>query len=374
MALCDVVWTVGLLVTYACNLDCRYCYIEKKKEKYMNFETAKEILLPLLQKEGPSLTVMILGGEPLLAFPLIRELVEWTEQSVWKRPVWFFASTNGTLLDEEMKQWFREHADRIALGLSYDGLPECQNHNRTPKKQRIDLGFFRSQWPQQEIQMTVTADSVSQMADGVIYLLEQGFHVHANVAYEQKDWPDESLWEYSHQLERLSVYYREHPQQPLIRQFWHPIGRYVKNLRQPVENGRACGAGDGYFVYDMDGKVYPCHMFSPLVLDSKQLKSREAQISDASIISDSRCFGCPYAEECATCIGCNFRFRGKKQMRDYTHCCIMHIEVRNYLKFLAKQLKAAQSLNRNQQAQWKLLRVLTQWERENGVKYLLPRS
>lgn len=38
--------SIGLLMTYRCNLDCKYCYIHTKREKDMTLEMAQSILEP----------------------------------------------------------------------------------------------------------------------------------------------------------------------------------------------------------------------------------------------------------------------------------------------------------------------------------------
>ena len=48
--ICDE--AVGLLMTYRCNLNCRYCYVHKKRSKDMTLEMAQKIIEPFLNKVG----------------------------------------------------------------------------------------------------------------------------------------------------------------------------------------------------------------------------------------------------------------------------------------------------------------------------------
>lgn len=358
------------MITYQCNLDCQYCYIGEKKAKFMDLKTAQRILRPILESQGDRLTVILAGAEPLTVFPMIARLVQWAERGNWKRPVHFFGSTNGTLLDDEKKKWFQKHRDMVTLGLSYDGMPQIQNANRTPGGQTVNLDFFQSLWPRQQVQMTVAENSVCEMAEGVIFLLEKGFYVNANVAYEEKEWSNAGLRMYSRQLELLSEYYLSHPEKPFIKQFCHSFRHYVWNLRNNPRQERVCGAGGGYFVFDTDGTRYPCHMLSPLVLTESELADLEAAVTEESEFSDPVCQGCAYISECPSCMGCNFRFRGKKALRDRTHCCLMRLEVRNYLKFRLNQLKAMEKLSEEERQELQYMVILDRWERENGERYL----
>lgn len=299
----------------------------------MPIETAVSILRPLLSKENaPPLQIMLMGGEPLLAYDLLKAMITWCIGKRWPRKYHFFASTNGTLLNEERKEWITRHRDILTLALSFDGLPDMQDKNRSESSARIDLDFFRKNWPQQKIQMTLNAQSVYSMADGVIYLLENGFDVNANAAHEAEPWPMESICEYARQLRRLVRYYDRHPAAKRIYQFIHPFAAYAAAIDRPYKQERQCGAGDGFAVFDVDAKLYPCHMLSPLVLDAEQLEKMEFDPQDGRIFQDERCGECPYRVDCATCMGCNYRYRGNFARRDETHCLLMQIEVLEAMK------------------------------------------
>lgn len=338
-------FNLGLITTYQCNLNCKYCYISTKKNLNMSLETAKNILTPVLEESGDVLQVTLMGAETLVAFDMIRDLVEWAEMNSQKRKCLFYGSTNGTLLTPEQKKWFYEHRNSITLGLSYDGIPDIQENNRGTSMYEIDLNFFLKTWPNQKIQMTINEHSVSKMAKGVIYLLEKGFDVNANVAYEKKEWSRKSLCEYYKQLCILAEYYLKHPNAKKIYQFIHPLDLYAKNIHTPPKQKQMCGAGDGFWVFDVDGKYYPCHMLSPLVLKEKELdRLSDLKFEKISDFSDPRCNGCPFISICSTCIGCNFLYRGDLRRRDFTHCCVMEAEVRATIRLELLTLKGKEHL------------------------------
>lgn len=323
--------TLGIIVTYNCNLNCTYCYISNKRNKKISLKSAKNILEPFLNCSEDVLQVLLIGGEPLLCYSQIKELILWVENGTWKRKCTFFMSTNGTLLDEEMKAWFSAHNRIITLALSYDGLASIQNSNRSNSSSLIDLNYFLKNWPQQKIQMTVNSASVSKMAAGVLHLLKYGFFVNVNVAYEEEPWSANSIREYAHQLKKIGDYYLENPPAEPIYQFQHPYEEYADEIEFPTHQKKQCGAGDGYIVFDTDGKPYACHMFSPLVINSKPPKISD--VSKLKICEDIHCQGCPYIVDCPTCMGCNWIYRGDYAMRDKTHCFLMQIEVMISMKY-----------------------------------------
>ena len=322
---------VGLLTTYRCNLNCKYCYIQTKRNKDMSLDMAKSILEPFLMKRAGRLDITFMGGETLLAIDVIRPLVEWVENGNWNRIYRFFGSTNGTLLNAELKEWLKKHSDVLTLGLSYDGLPTAQSNNRG--NDNIDLDFFIHTWPEQPIQMTINTDTVGKMAEGVIYLLEKGALVHPNVAYEAKEWYENYLTEYAIQLDKLINYYNNNPEKPLISQFIHNLSEYADNIDNPKKFKEVCGAGNGFQVFDTDGDAYPCHILSPLVLSDKKLqevKNGLIFLTDDEL--NFECQSCPYITTCPTCIACNFLYRDGVQNRDKTHCQIMKLEVKAFIK------------------------------------------
>lgn len=340
--ICDE--AVGLLTTYRCNLNCKYCYIHRKRNKDMTLEMAQSIFEPFLLKNSGLLNITFMGGETLLAIDVIRPLIEWIEKGKWNRRYRFFGSTNGTLLNSDLKKWLKEHSHSFTLGLSCDGMPSAQSNNRGVDD--IDIDFFIKTWPKQPIQMTINTETVNQMADGIIYLLEKGATVHPNVAYENYEWPEEKIVAYGRQLNKLIDYYNHHEKLPLISPFIHDLNEYADTIDTPKTQLKICGAGNGFQVFDTDGQSYPCHILSPLVLEGEKLQEvKDGLISKTTDFSDMDCSTCPYTSSCPTCIACNFLYRNRLQSRDKTHCRIMKIEVKAFIKKEVLRLKAKEQLS-----------------------------
>ena len=121
--------------------------------------------------------ISLIGGEPLLEFPLIQELTKYTCEKYPQDNYIFFAITNGTLLTAEMKAWFQERKDKFVLGLSLDGTPDTHNHNRCGSFKSIDLDFFKNTWPKQGVKMTLTEYSLQNLAENIKYIHSAGFDI-----------------------------------------------------------------------------------------------------------------------------------------------------------------------------------------------------
>lgn len=135
----------SICVTHNCNLNCTYCYQKHDVTSRMTFDTAKTCIDYIFQNipdyAVDGVEVGFIGGEPLLEFNLLKQIFLYT-YSTYSNIEWiFYATTNGTLLNDEMKEWFSAHRKEFVLGLSLDGTKETHNANRSNSFDKIDIDF-----------------------------------------------------------------------------------------------------------------------------------------------------------------------------------------------------------------------------------------
>ena len=132
-----------LQVTQACNLCCSYCPFANStndskhrthSSKYMSWETAKSAIdfVADHSKKSNKIVVSFYGGEPLISFPLIKKCVEYAEEVFDGKDIDYSLTTNATLLNEEMINFFIEHG--VGVAFSTDGPKVIHDKNR----KRID--------------------------------------------------------------------------------------------------------------------------------------------------------------------------------------------------------------------------------------------
>jgi len=277
-----------------------------------------------------------MGGEPLIQFKLVREIAEWIWSTPWPKPYILSTSTNGTLFTGEVPAWFRRNADRFSVVLSLDGTPEMHRTNRGCSFRDVDLEFFRTTWPQESVKMTVSRETLPSLAEGIIHLQERGFKVHANLGYGIP-WNDSHLEVYSRQLRSLGEYYLEHPNIPPVSLLDLKI-KVVLNDDHPVM--KYCGTGTHMHNYDVDGTIYPCHMFSPLVMTGAQAElARKLDFTDYEALVDPRCRGCCGRDLCPTCYGINFKFHGDPAIRDPVLCLMFKVQLMENCRFQTSLLR-----------------------------------
>ncbi len=114
-----------LLLTGRCNLRCRYCYVDADGTGMdMSRENAFRAIDTLASSNAA--TVELSGGEPLLRFDLLKDIVEYG-YSVNSR-LRFALQTNAILLDREKISYLSAH--RVGLGISLDGVPDVNDRLR----------------------------------------------------------------------------------------------------------------------------------------------------------------------------------------------------------------------------------------------------
>lgn len=340
----------SLMLTHTCNLNCVYCFEKFKSDRQMSFGTARQIL----EKEytdyqssmapDKRMNVDFMGGEPLINFDLIKQIYEWTISQHLPFEVIFSVTTNGTLLDNEKRLWFAAHADHFRLVMSVDGSEFCQTTNRGVSVDMLPLEFVRETWPSSYFKQTLTHDTLPYYANGVIALTERGFRVASSLA-QGHTWKDGDDEIYRNQLRLLGQYYIEHqeilPQTP----FDNLYGQLLdENLSRPPR--KICGSGTSIHFYDVDGTLYPCHLFLPMVHGKKSVLDdiRRIDFNDDKMFVDGKCLTCPLLRVCNTCYGFNYINRGDVAMRDLGMC---HLYLAEAQEVSAFQIRYITSLQRN---------------------------
>ena len=308
--------TILLIITNQCNLRCKYCYEVNKNRQTMSMELAQSIIVKEMKEEGLQ-TIEFHGGEPLMNFKLLKEVCEWFWATYKESDIKFFLTTNGTLFTADVREWFEQHKSQIICSLSLDGTPEMNQHNRGCIVSPDTMAFIQRLWPEQAVKMTISQYTISQIAEGVIYAHEQGFHVSANLAYGV-DWRKCSVKNYERELDKLVEYYISHPSIPPCSLF---DGNKLTAILTPEIQSRHCGAGKTFTAYDTNGNRLPCHVFADNTLKAERWAEIANQdFSDDNLYKDPDCGECPIYNICPTCFGMNFIERNHVRCRDKSMC------------------------------------------------------
>ena len=280
---------------------------------------------------GKALSISFFGGEPLLRFSLMRQIVSSLEKLL-PIPCSFHVTTNGTLITPEVAGFLQEH--NFSAIVSLDGSKTGHDHLRkypTGKGSFDDviqgLENLRQHGPSVSARTTLrgtfTADSlkVESLVDRLGFLnslCDDGLGSHVSVepvflgesactdpqlANEMTPDPNRpethTFWEETYAatatwwLERLRA--RKSPR-------FHHYNAYMRRLRMGAANVSECGASKGYFSISPGGVIYACHRESNTKVGHIKHGGVDHELAapwiDNRYYSRLKCPSCPFRNLC----------------------------------------------------------------------------
>ena len=125
-----------LHIAHTCNLNCSYCFASQGKyhgeRAIMSFDVGKRAMDFLIEHSGTrrNLEVDFFGGEPLMNFQVVKDLVAYA-RSIEKekgKNFRFTLTTNGVLVDDDVIEWANRECSNVVLSL--DGRKEVHDRFR----------------------------------------------------------------------------------------------------------------------------------------------------------------------------------------------------------------------------------------------------
>jgi sulfatase maturation enzyme AslB (radical SAM superfamily) len=260
---------VVLVATSACNQRCAYCLQDRHPPRRMSAETADRALDLLLRPRGRAAGIAFYGGEPLLAFDLVRHTVEEAER---RRPrkgrLLLGLSTNGLLLDPGKAAFLAAHG--VDTQVSFDGCRAAQElrapgtfdavAGRLAELRRAAPAFYEERL---EAAVTVTPANLHLLSQSVDWLLERDVPRIAlgPLIGPPAPWGRARERELDEQLlfafRRSLALYRRTGRVP-VTLFRRPLGPSPAN-----GGGAVCGVSLGRSItVDVDGEVSGCPLLA----------------------------------------------------------------------------------------------------------------
>ena len=274
-----VIKALCLHVAHTCNLNCAYCFASQGKyhgdRAVMSFEVGKRALDFLIEHSGSrrNLEVDFFGGEPLMNFDVVKQLVAYA-RSIEKekgKNFRFTLTTNGMLIDDDVIDFANREMSNVVLSL--DGRREI--HDRY----RVDYAGNGS-WEK----VVPKFQKLVQAREGRNYYM-RGTFTHANPDFlndirqmldlgftelsmepvvfapgDPEELTQEDLPIVLQQYEELAELMRKRDREGRPFTFYH----YMIDLTGgPCIYKRisGCGSGTEYMAVTPWGDLYPCHQF-----------------------------------------------------------------------------------------------------------------
>ena len=275
----NVIKAMCLHVAHTCNLNCSYCFASQGKyhgeRALMSLEVGKRALDFLIENSGSrhNLEVDFFGGEPLMNWDVVKQLVAYARQREKEcgKNFRFTLTTNGMLIDDDVIDFANREMHNVVLSL--DGRKEVHDRLRrtagdkgsydiiVPKFQKLveargGKGYYvRGTFTHNNVDFT---EDILHMADlGFTELSMEPVVCAPGEPYALTEEDKPKLYE---QYERLAVEMirRRREGRPIT--FYH----YMIDLKGgPCVYKRitGCGSGTEYLAVTPWGELYPCHQF-----------------------------------------------------------------------------------------------------------------
>ncbi len=274
-----VIKALCLHIAHTCNLNCSYCFASQGKyhgdRAVMSFEVGKRALDFLIENSGSrrNLEVDFFGGEPLMNFQVVKDLVAYA-RSIEKekgKNFRFTLTTNGMLIDDDVIEFANKECHNVVLSL--DGRKEIHDRFRVdyaghgsfdrivPKFQKLvesrgGKGYY--------MRGTFTHANPDFLKD-IQVMLDLGFNELSMEPVVCAPGDPAELTEADRaivmdQYEKLAMLMLEKDKEGKPFTFYH----YMIDLTGgPCIYKRisGCGSGTEYMAVTPWGDLYPCHQF-----------------------------------------------------------------------------------------------------------------
>ncbi len=255
-----------IFLTKQCNLACEYCYIQKNGE-LLSLAMAEQIINFIFQytPAEENIELGLFGGEPLLAFDLLQQVVAKVVQHPLYREdrVTFRVVSNGTVFSEEIAAFFDRYS--IGLGISCDGPPAVQDRFRRFKNGQGSSAIVEKnlrqtlQWfPLLPVNAVYSSETFRFLPETIDYLCTLGvrnIHLNPNIA---SAWSVQDGAELGPIYAQIAQKYLEFYIQGEPRYISLIDSKIAVILRGGYQAGEKCSMGTGELAYAPSGNIYPC--------------------------------------------------------------------------------------------------------------------
>ena len=312
-----VVKALCLHIAHDCNLACQYCFAEEGeyhgRRALMSFEVGKKALDFLIANSGSrrNLEVDFFGGEPLMNFQVVKDLVAYgrEQEKIHDKKFRFTLTTNGVLLNDEIMEFCNKEMGNVVL--SIDGRKEVHDKMRpfrkgagsydlvVPKFQKFAESRNQDKY---YARGTFTHYNTDFAAD-VLHLADLGFKqisVEPVVAEPSEPYAitEEDLPKLFEEYDKLAAEMVKRHKSGEDFNFFH----FMIDLEGgPCVAKRlsGCGSGTEYLAVTPWGDFYPCHQF---VGNEKFLMGNvDEGVKNTELRDEFKCCNVYAKEKCRSC-------------------------------------------------------------------------
>lgn len=353
-----VVKALCLHIAHDCNLACKYCFAEEGeyhgRRALMSFEVGKKALDFLIANSGSrrNLEVDFFGGEPLMNFDVVKQLVAYgrEQEKLHDKQFRFTLTTNGVLLNKEIQEFANKEMANVVL--SVDGRKEVHDFMRPFRGGQGSYDYIIPKFKEMAESRNQTNYYVrgtfthynTDFASDVLSLADEGFKqisVEPVVAPETEDYAIKAS-----DLPKIMEEY-DHLAKEMLKREKEGRGFNFFHFMIDLSGGpcvakrlSGCGSGTEYLAVTPWGDFYPCHQF--VGQEEFLMGNVDEGIVRTDLQEEFKCCNVYAREKCQDCFakfycsgGCaanSYNFTGRitdtydigcEMMRKRVECAIM---------------------------------------------------
>ena len=274
-----VVKALCLHIAHDCNLACKYCFAEEGEyhgdRSLMSYEVGKKALDFLIANSGNrvNLEVDFFGGEPLMNFQVVKDLVAYgrSKEKEHNKKFRFTLTTNGMLLNDDVMEFANKEMANVVL--SVDGRKEIHDFMRPTRNGKGSYDLIIDKFKKMAemrnqtnyyVRGTFTHYNLDFSKD-VLHLADLGFK---QISAEPVVAPDDQP--YAIKEEDLPQLFEEYDllAKEMVKREKEGNGFNFFHFMLDLTGGpclykrlSGCGSGTEYLAVTPWGDLYPCHQF-----------------------------------------------------------------------------------------------------------------
>ena len=312
-----VVKALCLHIAHDCNLACKYCFAEEGEyhggRALMSYEVGKKALDFLIANSGNrvNMEVDFFGGEPLMNFQVVKDLVAYgrSKEKEFNKKFRFTLTTNGMLLTDEVMEFANKEMANVVL--SIDGRKEVHDFMRPTRNGKGSYDLIIDKFKKMAemrhqtnyyVRGTFTHYNLDFSKD-VLHLADMGFK---QISAEPVVAPDDM--DYAIREEDLPQLFEEYDNlaKEMVKREKEGNGFNFFHFMIDLTGGpclykrlSGCGSGTEYLAVTPWGDLYPCHQF--VGMEQFKLGNVDTGIEKTDIVDEFKLCNVYAKDKCKDC-------------------------------------------------------------------------
>jgi uncharacterized protein len=337
-----------IFLTTFCNLRCEYCIAGEMPRLHMDRKTGKKVIdfFMDLSEGAKSIDYSFTGGEPLIRFSLMKEIVLYAKRKGKEKNIEtsFTVKTNGTILNDEILRFFKKHS--ISAFVSIDGDSETHNKYRknfrqseTHKKVKNNLLKFMESGIPAVASLTIHPDRIKYVTDDIRYLCSIGAnHIDIGPAYGTVKWTKKKSNDVAKMfldVAEILKLIKDNDLNIMIT----PLYKETDHIKGQLKNCWGCGSTTSNLAFMPDGQISGCSALAMVATKFPQViigdifngikeesLANLQELCQAGLESRKKCLDCKTAENCnGGCVAMNLSQYGRPLDPPDFYCNIISV-------------------------------------------------